>query len=279
MGMIYGFGWLILFFLYTSLFLSLKRSKIGFLKSIIITLLATWPFTYDIFTTNILGAYYCLSAPHPKTLIKKRVEYPISIYWEDNVYPGFSKEDRELMIINYLDGVHLKTMALNGPKNKKVYVYHLNRPLYKEFVKNYLITHPDIHIGNFQVDKAYANEIMKTEQIFTKETMPKTNYTVTFNEIKLNPFARHFLYSDETKVIENNTSKVIAYNRRYMRFFYNMLPDFAGGRYYYYEPMCGERIDMEQRVFESYGWSTIHLGNHSRNLDEILINRYKKGEK
>ena len=46
--------------------------------------------------------------------MKKKIEKPISIYWEDNVYPGFNKEDRELMIINYLDGVHLKTMALNG---------------------------------------------------------------------------------------------------------------------------------------------------------------------
>jgi len=64
-----------------------------------------------------------------------------------------------------------------------------------------------------------------------------------------------------------------------MRFFYNILPDFQGGNYYNIEPICGERIDMEQKIFDSYKWSIVHLGNHSRNLDEILINRYKKGEK
>jgi len=254
----------------------------------LITLVSTFVilfFTYDIIITNILSTYYCSQAPNPKTKIIKKVAYPMSIYWEDNIYPGFSKEDRELMVINYLDGVHLKTMALNGPENKKIYVYHLNKPIWKEFNKRYEIyikQHPpkkDRFRGHsFDIYKAYAKEIMKTEKIYTKETMPKMNYTVTFNEIKLNSFARHFFYSDETKVIENNTSKVIAYNRRYMRFFYNIFPDIQGGNYYNIEPMCGERIDMEQKVFNSYGWSSMQLGNHSRNLDDILINRYKKGE-
>jgi len=224
--------------------------------------------THDIIITNILSTYYCSQEPNPKTQIVKKVEYPESIYWEDNVYPGFSKEDRELMIINYLDGVHLKTMALNGDDGK-VYVYTAREGDFDSFTY-------DKKFKN-RVNQ-YAYRVMQNEKVYTKETMPKLNYSVTFNEIKLGNFTRRFFYSDETKIVENNTSTVIAYNQRYMRFYYTLQPDFQGGNYYYIEPMCGKRMDMEQEVFNSYGWSTVHLGNHSRDLDEILINRHKKGE-
>jgi hypothetical protein len=247
-------------------------------KHIIITAIALL-LTYDIILTYVFSAYYCLIAsPNPKTLIEKKVEYPESIYWEDNVYPGFSKEDRELMIINYLDGVHLKTMALNGDDGK-IYVYQLEKPLYKEFIKNYIKTHPKSK-SSFAPYKAYANEIMKSEKIYTKQTMPKINYTVTFNEIKLNPFARYFLYSDERKVIENNTGKVIAYNRRYMRFYYNMLPDFAGGRYYVDKPMCGSGwLKIHLRAFKMLNWRMHGFGDHRLDLNKYLYKKYIKGEK
>ncbi|WP_457743249.1 hypothetical protein [Sulfurimonas sp.] len=263
---------------------------IGVFLSVVFGVGLTLFLTYDIIITNILSAYYCNTAPNPKTYIGKKVEYPISIYWEDNVYPGFSKADRELMIINYLDGVHLKTMALNGDDGK-IYVYHLDRYIWDTFKQEFaekfgknpkkIPPNKENHfLGSvYNVYDAYADKIMKTEKIYTKQSMPKLNYTVTFNEVPLNSFARKFLYSDETKVIENNTSRVIAYNRRYMRFYYTLQPDFQGGNYYYVEPICGKRIDMEQEVFDSYGWTSLHLGNHSRNLDKILINRYIKGEK
>ena len=262
-------------YVYRALKKELPQKK-KYIAKIVLAVFILFP-VYDIVITNILGVYYCLLAsPHPKTKIEKKVEYPISIYWEDNVYPGFSKEDRELMIINYLDGVHLKIMALNGPENKKVYVYHTNQEEIKKIrqkirgIEN-VITY----------NKAFAAEIMKTEKIYTKATMPKLNCTVTFNEIHLNAFARKFLYSDETKVIENKTNKVIAYNRRYMHFFYNIFPDFElGDRYYDPEPVCGERVaHLEYKVFDAYKWSDTHFGNHQRNLHEILTKRYIKGEK
>jgi len=195
-------------YVYRALKEELPQKK-KYIAKIVLAVFILFP-VYDIVITNILGAYYCLVAsPHPKTKIEKKVEYPISIYWEDNVYPGFSKEDRELMIINYLDGVHLKTMALNGPENKKVYVYHLDKAILKKLKAKYS-TKEWYNKGL----KEYAQIVMKTQKIYTKETMPKINYTVTFNEIHVNAFARKFLYSDETKVIENKTNKVIAYNRR-----------------------------------------------------------------
>jgi len=254
-----------------------KKSKIGYGKKLIISILFLLPFTYDIIITNVLGYYYCkIVPPHPKTKIIKKVKYPISIYWEDNVYPGFSKQDRELMIINYLDGVHLKTMALNGPENKKVYVYHLEKSILKELKAKY--STKEWYTKGIE---EYKKIVLQTQKIYTKQTMPKTNYTVTFNEVKLPSFARKFLYSDETKVIENNTSKVIAYNRRIMHFFYNIFPDFElGDRYYDPEPVCGERVaHLEYKVFDAYKWSDTHFGNHQRNLHEILTKRYIKGEK
>lgn len=229
--------------------------------------------TYDIIITNILSSYYCSQEPNPKTSITKKVEYPISIYWEDNVYPGFSKEDRALMIINYLDGKHLKTMALNGD-NGYVYIYNLDKPIWNEFQKKHK------NKKSLEIYKEYAKEIMKTQKIFTKQTMPKLNYTVTFNETKLNDFSAKFLYSDETKVIDNKTDETIAYNRRFMRFFYNIEPKPFGGvlnPYYNSSPICGVReAQLEYKAFGAYSWSKLHLGKHKRNLHDILIKRNKK---
>jgi len=257
-------------FLAVMIYKALQKDGVSFLKRVGITFLFLLPFTYDIVITNLLAGYYCLIAPpHPKTKIEKKVEYPISIYWEDNVYPGFSKADRELMIINYLDGIHLKTMALNGD-DEKIYVYRAKEGEFKSFKY-------DEKYKNRYTQYAYI--IMQREEVYTKQTMPKLNYTVTFNEVKLNSFARKFLYSDETKIIENNTSKVIAYNRRYMRFFYNIFPDFeVGGRYYSPEPMCGgSYFWFTHRVFD---YQPIEVrNNHKMGLNNYLYNKYIKGEK
>lgn len=221
--------------------------------------------TYDIIITNILGTYYCSQEPNPKTFISKKVEYPESIYWEDNVYPGFSKEDRALMIVNYLDGKHLKTMALNGDDGK-VYVYKINaeannyqllqttytkeherllsqidyQSKSKEENENLIAKNKQVLQKIDETINNYVDSILYTQEIYTKETMPKMNYTVMFDEVKLNAFSRKFLYSDETKIIDNQTGENIAYNRRVMRFFYNAFPDVAKGNIYYYPTaMCG----------------------------------------
>jgi len=281
--------------------------KIGFYLSSVASVCFVLFLTYDIIITNILSAYYCNTAPNPKTKIEKKVEYPISIYWEDNVYPGFSKEDRELMIMNYLDGIHLKKMALNGDDGK-VYIYTKEVPK-KEYLKmsnkvsniskeiKKLQTFPKDrqnkqYIKNinklYKEKEALQNRMQKLidsypveEKEFSKDTMPKMNYTVTFNEIKLNSFTSKFLYSDETKVIENNTGKVIAYNQRYMRFFYTLHPDIAlGNRYYWQEPMCGdwwygfdENVLIGKWSLNSFGYS-----HHNISPNEFLYNKYIKGE-
>jgi len=240
------------------------------LKYLVIALLLIVPLGYlfhDIVITNLLSMYYCAQDPNPKTQIIKKVEYPESIYWEDNVYPGFSKEDRALMILNYLDGKHLKTMALNGADGK-IYLYHLDAPLWKRFEASHA------SLKRAELYKAYAEEIMKDEKVYTKESMPTLNYTVTFNEVKLNDFARKFLYADETKITDNKSKEVIAYNRRIMRLYYILQPDFAGGRYYWKEPMCGGDYNLDYSVF----YTNKYFGNHNRNIHKILSKRYLKNK-
>lgn len=226
---------------------------------------------YDIILTNILGYYYCSKDPQPKTYISKKVDYPESIYWEDNVYPGFNKEDRALMILNYLDGIHLKTMALNG-EDGKIYLYTLKSPLWQSFKKQ----HPTLKTQ--ALNQAYVEEIEKSQKVYTKENMPRLNYTVTFNEIPFNSFVSHFLYSDETKIIENNSSKVIAYNRRIMRFYYTLQPDFAGGRYYWKNPLCGEsHLYYDGKGFNQIGYYASL--KHTNGLNKFLFEKYIKGKK
>ncbi len=272
MGMVLGGALLIYILVARGIYkLVKKKTDNQWIKRGVLAFFILLP-TYDIIITNTLGAYYCLTTP--STYINKTVEYPQSIYWEDNVYPGFSKEDRKLMIMNYLDGVHLKTMALNG-EDGKIYVYETNalaweelKPLEKDRGQPY-----------YDRINTIAQNIMETsERIYTKETMPKMNYTVTFDEIHLNPLSRRFLYSDETKIIDNQTGETIAYNKRVMRLFYNALPDWVlGDRYYQQEPICGDRISLTRNLFGYFG----HFGTSEHKIDvsQKLYNKYIKGEK
>jgi hypothetical protein len=228
--------------------------------------------TYDIIITNTLGAYHCLTTP--STYINKKMEYPQSIYWEDNVYPGFNAEDRKLMIMNYLDGVHLKTMALNG-EDGKVYTYETNATVWEELKP----LEKDRGQPYYDMVNSIAQTIMETsEQIYIKETMPKMNYTVTFDEVKLNPLSRKFLYSDETKIIDNQTDETIAYNRRVMRFFYNALPDLVlGNRYYQQNYICGSNTQyFFHKIFHKIFMNSGHI---REDYNSRLYQTKIKGEK
>ena len=54
----------------------------------------------------------------------------------DNVFDGFNEQDIENMMNNYLDGIHLKTLALNLPDgNVVIYHYEKNQDEYDKIVK------------------------------------------------------------------------------------------------------------------------------------------------
>ncbi len=270
--------------------------------------------TYDIIITNALGAYYCKADPNPKTFIKEKVEYPESIYWEDNIFGGFDVNERRQMVQNYLDGIHLKTMALNGDDGK-VYVYYYEdipkeyyslKQEYAIVTKRYINCRNDWNIAYDSNDLKYKkigkectvlskkqdelrgilnkkiNTFVLKEEIYNKPSVAQMNYTVTFDEVKLNFFARKFLYSDETKVVNNKTDEIIAYNRRYMHFFYNIAPDFALGNRYYSSwdwETCGWNRGNTQYFFKDVFEKINTITNAiPESFSSKLYRKYKKGE-
>ena len=148
----------------------MKKSLIFLLALITsITLYAS-----DVILSNTLGAYYCAQEPNPKTYIKHTVEEPISIYWEDNIYPGFNDEECKGMVANYLDGVRLQTMALNTPDGKvRVYSYANIPQSYVDLVKQGDVAKKDWQekdtIKNQAFKKMYDKSSHKILEEFTDE--------------------------------------------------------------------------------------------------------------
>ena len=110
--------------------IAVKYIKKNWIRGIVAAALFLIPI-YDIIITNILGAYYC--ATTPKAFIKETVEYPQSIYFEDNVRP-FEDANRNWIKGRFVDGVHIKTLALNLPDgNVTVFSFNENFSELKEY--------------------------------------------------------------------------------------------------------------------------------------------------
>ncbi len=233
-------------------------------------------FTHDIIITNYLAYRICRAAPRPKTFIKKTVEFPESIYWEDNVYPGFDQKDRLLMIRNYLDGIHLKTMALNSPDGS-IYLFTATAA---DWQKSKDIKARKREGNYFDALDSEARAIALRGKIYTAETLPQTNYSVVFNPVELSPFERRYLWSDEVVITENTTGEVIAFNRRLMRRWYRLLNyDAVGGRYYYPHAMCGENgIILEGTVFSYAKKFHNQIQKHTISLNFLMHNKKEIGE-
>lgn len=210
--------------------------------------------THDIIITNYLAHQICIAEPNPKTFIKKTVDYPESIYWEDNIYPGFDEADRLLMIRNFLDGVHLKTMALNG-LDGTIYLFKATE---KDWQATLGIKKTDEQDWKdyFKTMEREAKAIADRGKIISRKEASQLNYKVVFNPVPLTQFQRRYLYSDEVIITENKTNEVIGFNRRLMRLWYFMFPDIAlGNMYYSPKPMCGygEIIRFDEKVINMHG--------------------------
>lgn len=145
-------------------------------------------FASDVILSNTLGAYYCAQEPNPKTYIKHTVEEPISIYWEDNVYPGFDDADAKLMVANYLDGVHLQTMALNTPDGKvRIYSYANVPQGYINLVKEGYATDKEWGIRKQASTNAFAQiydaKKSKYKEGFSRDSSPLKELSAAFREI------------------------------------------------------------------------------------------------
>ena len=317
MGMILGFFLFMYILVSVAIYRLTKRKTTNKWKHrIVLSILILIP-TYDIIITNFLAEYYCLTTPH--THISKKVQYPESIYWENNIFGGFDASERKLMTRNYLDGVHLKTMALNGDDGK-VYVYYyenisteyyLLRNEFNISSKKYTQCKNDLHVAHDskdlnlkeikkkcaklsdKVSRLYLkiNETIETftkEKVYDKSSMPSMNYTVIFNKVKLNLFVKNFLYSNETKIIDNKNNEIIAYKRQYMPFFYNITLGDKWNKGSYYSRWAWETCGWHQsgtqyfftHVFENIDRNSGSIaqsfnnklyGENKTNLPDILI--------
>lgn len=142
----------------------------------------------DVILSNTLGAYYCAQEPNPKTYIKHTVEEPISIYWEDNIYPGFDEADSKLMVANYLDGVRLQTMALNTPYGKvRVYSYTNVPQGYVDLVKEGYATDKEWKIrkaaSSKAFEEAYDSKRGKYKEGYSRDSSPLKELSAAFREI------------------------------------------------------------------------------------------------
>lgn len=201
----------------------------------------------DILITNILAYKICKAPPNPKTFIKKTVEFPESIYFQDNIYPGYDEKDRLLMIQNYLDGIHLKIMGLNAPDGS-IYILTANP-------EDWQVSR-DIKAGKrqgnyYEMLKEEARAIAAKGQHISLDKLPEFSYSVVFNPVQLSVFERRYLWSDEVIIRDNKADEIIGFNRRLMRRWYILNPDVAlGNRYYYPHAMCGwSGYEFDDEVF------------------------------
>lgn len=88
----------------------------------------------------------------PLQKIYKIIEDPQSIYWVDDIWPGFDEYGRRWMVEHYLGGNKLKTLALNDGDGR-MYIYHA--------------TQRDYHLSSIQYKK--FEKIKKKSEVLTKK--------------------------------------------------------------------------------------------------------------
>lgn len=109
---------LYLFFALIVFFFVRKRAKSKKTVWFIGLLLILFPFKHQLFFGTLFGLYGLA----PLQEIHETIDSPISVYWQDDVWPGFDEYGRTWMIKNYLDGIHLQALALNG-EDGRIYLY------------------------------------------------------------------------------------------------------------------------------------------------------------
>jgi len=188
--------------------------------------------------------------------IHQTIGSPQSVFWLDNVWPGFDEYGRHWMVANYLDGKHLKVLAMNGDDGK-IYLY---RATETDFIGSEKLRmqherliekkkelearakqagragrteekdklwqaiqdehHPEIRaLGYGEKRKQEVNTIFSRPEIYQKvEELPLINYLVEFNPISLTSIEKKFLWADEIRITSTQSGETIAYSKRYMSY-------------------------------------------------------------
>lgn len=178
----------------------------------------------------------------PLQVITRTVEKPGSVLWIDNVWPGFDDKARAWMVENYLDGVHLHTLGLNGAG--LLYVYRANpkdfagsakmlpalekaRKEYEKVLKKaggrsnkevvaYQMKYFNLDNHFRAKRKQEAVSIIKKSKIYVLEQSTiDFAYRVTFQPAELTDDQKEFIWCDEISIDEmNDNGKEIAFSKR-----------------------------------------------------------------
>ena len=136
------------------------------------------------------GVLFALQGPWPTKHISEKIAFPISVFIKDDVLMRYDfKYTHSYMVKKYLDGFHLKTLAIEGNDNK-IYVYH----------KDLMTTE--------------WREVVKNVAVFESiSDIPNIAYHVTVSELNSsNNFLRY--HSDKTTIINIENHKEVAYSYR-----------------------------------------------------------------
>lgn len=207
--------------------------------------------THDIAVVSYLKDNYCNET---MVEIKETVEFPGSVYWEDNVLGGFGADNRRWMVEHYLDGVHLQTLALNG-NDGKFYVYHATKEDFKESSliwqkitelerdyeeesKSTLRKTPEekeVFLQkmqpNFQQRKNLREKIVKQRlkeilillqnvRVLNNNETLQFKYVVKKSPILIPDWQNRYLYTDKMRIVDSSSGQIVARANRVLRYKY-----------------------------------------------------------
>ncbi len=224
-------------------FITKKLVKSKIIVVLVALVLILYPFRRVIFYQTLFYFY----DRTPLQEIHQTVESPGSVYWEDNVWPGFDEYGRNWMVKNYLDGVHLKVLALNGDDGK-IYLY---RATAEDFVESNKMR-PAVQKAKEQYDQAFADAgnrltkevvtyqlpyldmltkfqkqrkeetvpIFKQPEIYSsRQGLPPMHFRVDFNLLPKTLVINNdydMLHADRISIFDAKSNQEIAYSQRYM---------------------------------------------------------------
>jgi hypothetical protein len=190
----------------------------------------------------------------PLQQISSTVDSPESVLWIDNIWPGYDAYGRHWMVENYLDGVHLRTLILNGDDNK-FYQYHATLNDFSESEKirpeHEKMSHMIAKLkeeakaaahepgGNRELWQVIRTEHVprlkrlgyektrkqEVEKIFAREKVynslqevPQVRYQVSFTRIRLPEWQEKYVWCDDITIINVETNQKMAYSKRCLEY-------------------------------------------------------------